>query len=398
MSTADAQQFFVVPLSIQKEGDVYVVGSTELGEFYQFPEQGLRILDMLKTGNTPVAIKDRLSAENGEIVDVDGFVDQLASIGFIQSEDQRRDQAQQLSATIQDSRRTFDVDPRIARAIFSWPVLLCYAAIVAYAIHGAITEPALRLNPAAFYIETCRTPLLLILLCLSSVQVVLHELGHMLAAARQGIKSKYGLGNRLWNIVAESDITGILTLPKSKRYFPMMAGVLVDIFTISATTILIQYLLQHKASPFVIQVCQAVVLENVIAIAWQFNIFVKTDVYYIICNCLSYPDLDKDAQDYLRDILHRITLGRLGARANYASFRHLPVIIGFSMIWLFGRVLSLAVLFGVFLPTTCRYVTSTIHLINTPNASLWVACDTIAYVTIVLTMMGIGMYMWLTQK
>ena len=110
----------------------------------------------------------------------------------------------------------------------------------------------------------------------------------MLAAARHGIKSKYGLGNRLWNIVAESDITGILTLPKSKRYFPMVAGVLVDIFSISVTTILIQNLLQHNARPFVIQVCQAVVLENVIAIAWQFNIFVKTDVYYIICNYLSY--------------------------------------------------------------------------------------------------------------
>ena len=173
MSTVDAQQFFVVPLSIQKEGDVYVVGSAELGEFYQFPEQGLQILDMLKTGNTPVAIKNRLAAESGETVDVEGFVDQLASIGFIQSEDQRKNQEQQRSATVPDPRRTFNVDPGLARAIFSWPVLLCYAAIVAYAIRGAITEPALRLNPAAFYIETYRTPLLVIMLCLSVVQVVL---------------------------------------------------------------------------------------------------------------------------------------------------------------------------------------------------------------------------------
>ena len=74
------------------------------------------------------------------------------------------------------------------------------------------------------------------------------------------------------------------------------------------------------------------------------------------------------------------------------------MIIGFSMIWFFGRVLSFAVLFGVFLPTTGHYITSTINLINTPNASLWVACDTITYVTIILTMLGTGMYMWLTQR
>ena len=61
---------------------------------------------------------------------------------------------------------------------------------------------------------------------LSLLQVVLHETAHMLAAARHGIKPKYGIGNRLWTIVAEPDLTGILTLPKSQRYFPMLAGLL----------------------------------------------------------------------------------------------------------------------------------------------------------------------------
>ena len=42
MSTAGAQQYFVIPLSVQKDGDDYLVGNAEMGDFYQFPEQGVK--------------------------------------------------------------------------------------------------------------------------------------------------------------------------------------------------------------------------------------------------------------------------------------------------------------------------------------------------------------------
>ena len=398
MSTIDAPQYFVIPLSVQKEGDFYLVGNSEMGDFYQFPEQGLRILNMLRSGDNAVTIRSRLAGEYSEMVDVDDFVAQLANIGFIYSQDQRQSVQAQMQVTTQAARRTFNVEPRIAKAIFSPPVLFCCLIIVLYAVFSAINNPQLRLNFNAFYTDTNRTPLLLLVLILSLIETVMHECGHMLAAARHGIKSAYGIGNRLWTIVAESDLTGILTLPKSQRYFPMLAGVLVDILCASLLTLLIEVLLRYGASAFTVQVVQALVLEIVISITWQFNIFVKTDIYFVLCNYFSHPDLDRDARSYLHGLLYCATFGLFGSKAVATNFQNLFVLRVFTAIWLFGRILSVLVLVDVFLPTMGKYIVSAVHLLRGPPASIWVACDTMLYVSITLTMLGAGMYMWLKQR
>ncbi len=398
MSAVCEQQYFVIPLSIQKDGDFYLVGNSEMGDFYQFPENGVAILNMLRSGDDLAIIRSKMSAEHRDTVDVDEFIGQLSSIGFIHPEDERQAFQQRLEAAAPDPRRTFSVDPRIARAIFSPPALLCCLGVVLYAALAVIQNPALRLNINAFYIETNRTALLLLVLAFSILQVALHESGHMLAAARHGIKSRYGIGTRLWTIVAESDLTGILALPKSQRYFPMLAGLLVDIVCASMLTVLLQILLQHGAGTFTVQVVQALVLEIVVSIPWQFNIFVKTDIYFVICNYFGHPDLDRDARAYLRDLTYRATFARLGAEAAARDLQNLNILRAFSLIWLVGRTLSLLVLIGVFLPTMARYVASAVHQLSGPPTSVWMACDTLIYVSITLTMLGTGMYMWLRQR
>jgi hypothetical protein len=396
VSDTIAGQYYVIPLSVQQEGDFYIVGNADRGDFYRFPRQGMDIIRMLGSGNTASDIKSRLRPEN---VDVDDFLVQLADIGFIHPENERQRTEESLQHLAQRSYRTFNVDARVARSIFSAPVLVCYLAIVLYACINVVVEPALRPNMQALYIETNRTLLLLVILVLSCFRIALHEIGHMLAAAREGIKSRYGISNRLWAVVAESDITGILALPKSRRYLPMLAGILVDILLIALFTILLDVTLQHDANAFVIQVIQILVLETMIAIAWQFNIFVKTDIYFVLCNYFSHPDLDKDARIYLRQILYHLTLGRLGSEAPLSAISaNLTMLRAFSLIWLFGRLLSLTLLFTVFLPTMWRYIQSAAQLLKGPPTSVWAACDTLIYVSIVLTMLGVGMYMWLRRR
>jgi putative peptide zinc metalloprotease protein len=397
VSTAHPQ-YFLIPLSIQKEGDSYLVGNSEMGDFYQFPEQGLKILRMLGSGIEATTIKARLATEDAELVDVAAFVDLLLSIGFLHPESERQSVQQKLLAATQNQRRVFDVDPRIARAIFSAPVLLCGACVMLYAALEMIINPELRVNFNAFYVETNRTALLLLLLILSFIQVAMHESGHMLAAARHGIKSRYTLGNRLWTVVAESDLTGILSLPKAQRYFPMLAGLLVDTLCASLLTLLLAVLFEHGATGFSIQVVQALVLELMIGIIWQFNIFVKTDIYFVLCNYFSHPDLDREARVYLRDLTYRATLGLFGVRAATSEFQNLSMLRVFSSIWLLGRVMSLLVLFGVFLPTMAQYLYSAFQMLKGHPESVWAACDTILYVCISLTMLGTGMYMWLKNR
>jgi hypothetical protein len=398
MSTAGAQQYFVIPLSVQKEGDYYMVGNKQIGDFYQFPEQGVRILGMLEAGDSPATISSRLEVEYAEKVDVNEFIDQLSSIGFIHPEQHRQNVMELLQSANYDRRRTFNVDPQVARVLFSVPAQVCYLTVVLYSVFLMIRQPELRINFDAFYTETNRTALLLVLMILAVLQVALHESGHMMAAARHGIKSKYGMSNRLWSVVAESDLTGILALPKSQRYLPMMAGLLVDILCVSLLTIVLRVLLRDGAGAFTIQVVQALILEIVVSMTWQFNIFVKTDIYFVICNYFGHPDLDRDARIYLRDLLFRFSLGLFGGKSATTNFRNLYVLRVFSGIWLFGRMLSVFVLFGVFLPTMAQYIQSAIEMLKGPPASVWIACDTIVYVLMTLSMVGLGMYMWIKER
>ncbi|HTI81053.1 MAG TPA: hypothetical protein VL614_11450 [Acetobacteraceae bacterium] len=397
MSIAGAQQYFVIPLSVQKDGDEYLVGNAELGDFYQFPEQAIKILNMLMSGLTASAIQSRLHDEYHETVDVDGFVEQLTSIGFIYPGSERAKVQEHLDAVARDSRRTFNVSPSIAQAIFSTPAMTAYCAMVAYAVVSAILDPRLRIDFNAFYIERYRTPFLLFVLSLALVHVSFHELSHMLAAARHGIKSKYGLSNRLWMIVAESDLTGILTLPRSQRYFPMLAGLMADMLWASLLTILIKILLTVGADTFAVQLVQALVLDIIISMRWQFNIFIKTDIYFVVCNYFRHPDLDGDARRYLGNLLHRVTLGRYGMAAT-GGFQSLMAVRVFSAIWILGRIMSALVLFGVFLPTMARYIISAVQLLMGPPVSIWIVVDTLTYVAIMLSMIGVGMYVWLKQR
>ena len=109
---ASAQQYQVIPLSVQQDGDLCVVGNADLGEFYQLPEVGVQILRLLESGETVERIKPRLWAAD---LDIAGFVDQMAAIGFIYPKSQWEIAQRQLQASAQVLPRTFNVDPRIAR-------------------------------------------------------------------------------------------------------------------------------------------------------------------------------------------------------------------------------------------------------------------------------------------
>ena len=392
-ATLAEQRYVAIPLSVQEDGEFYLVGNSDTGDFYQFPAQGVRILNLLQTGSDVASIKTRLAGEYPETLDIEGFVGELAGIGFIHPADQTR-----ALPAAGDTRRTFNVSRNIARAIFAPPLMMGYAALILYAAFAAIQTPALRLNPNAFYTERYRTLLLLIVFGFSVVQVVLHECGHMLAAARHGIKSRYGIGNRLWTIVAQSDLTGILALPKSQRYFPMLAGLFVDVLCIAVLTIVLDIMRRSGVTGFAVQIVQAMVLEVAVSIPWQFNIFIKTDIYFVLCTYFNQPNLDSDAHAYVRHLTYRASFGRFGALAKISDFHNLPLLRVFSAVWLLGRVLSLILLFTVFLPTLLRYAASAIHLFSGTPQSFWAACDILAYSCITFTMIAIGMWMWIKQK
>ncbi|GAB2847311.1 hypothetical protein GCM10027277_14230 [Pseudoduganella ginsengisoli] len=337
--------YCVIPLSIQPEGEDFLVGSQDLQEYYQFPEEGVRIIRQLQQGAAVADIK----REFGDAVDIDDFLNVLLEARFIHAPD-----APPPEASGTDRRWKFAVPAPIASLLFSWPAWGAYCTLIAYALTAAIADPRLRINPTALYLQDHFTISLLTLLVLHSCATGLHELGHMMAAAKYGVPSRLGWGNRLWNIVAEADLSGLHALPRQSRYLPLMAGMLVDVLNIAFITLLIKALIIRGSDPFIINIFQALILQILVTLSWQFNVFLKTDIYYVLCTYCNYPNLDSEARIYLREKLHQLSLGWAGA-ARDTDYHHLPTLRAFAAVWVAGRVASLAFLFVVVIPTVLRY-------------------------------------------
>lgn len=411
MSKADDETYFVIPLSIQADGENYLIGNAELEDYYQIPAQGHAVLGMLQQGDSPATIKARLvqdaklaeeAGDSGDMVDVDDFVAMLREIGFLYPMADAALHRERVDAVPADRRILFKVDARIARAIFSPITLLFYVGVVGYAFVLAVMDPALRINPHAFFIERNLAATLVLLLLLSSAAVMLHELGHMLAAARHGISSKLGIGNRLWNIVAEADLSGVLALPKRQRYLPLMAGMMIDLLVIALLILTIDALrrtdMMGGETGFTVPLLHALILQIVVTITWQFNFFLKTDLYYVISNYWSYPDLDADARIYLRDRIHRLSNGRIGARAESPNYTSTRVLNAFSILWVVGRILALGVLVLVVIPTIYLYAAKTYRAIKDPSVSSGTVYDLGIFTLISLIILIGGLYMWLRGR
>lgn len=395
----DETTYFVIPLSVQKEGDGYFIGNAQIDAFYEFPEQGLRIIEWLREGCSPNAIKSKLASDAGEIVDVDDFVNTLKDIGFVYADGEGHLYREAITASDADDKRLrFRAPVRLARALFSLPMLVAYLVVLGLAAYAAIQDPRLRLNLDAFYLEDHLTLTLVLLLVLYGITASMHELGHMLAAARHGIDSRLGIGNRLWSLVAEADLSGILALPRSQRYLPFFGGMIVDLLSISLITLLIQWLLAQGHDGLTVKLLQALILQITLSISWQFNLFLKTDLYYVVCNYYGHPDLDREARAYLRDKLHAASFGLFGAKEAAFDRRHIGVLRTFALLWLGGRIAALAFLFIVLIPTLLRYFARAQRAFSDPGTASAVAYDAATFAVISALLFLIGMYMWLRRK
>ncbi len=382
----------LVPLSMQKEGDSWLVGSVALNRFFQMPEVAVRIIELLQQGLSFAEVKKRLHAGEDGDFDLDDFASTLVQIGFAQTG------PSPVASTLApaQSAKWLAIAGRIGRAIFTWPVACLYLLIISYTACVARVPQALpRLS--VFYFPGHLTASLLLLLVLFFVMVLLHELGHMLAAARVGIDSHLGVGTRLWNIVMEADLTGVLSLPRARRYLPFLSGLITDLLNVSILSIVVTRLVQAHANPFLIQLLQAVAMQILLVMSWQWNIFLRTDLYYVLCTALAYPDLDRDARLYLRSLTYRITGGRTGTPLTPEQLpKRLGVLRLFSLIWVLGRVASLYLLLVTAAPTLVRYAVDDYRALR--NASLAsLPYDYIIFTVLSASMLGAGLWMWLSQ-
>jgi hypothetical protein len=347
---------------------------------------------------TADAIKTRLAAD---CVDVDAFIGTLVDLKLAQCATAREPD----HMAPETAHGWLRWATPLARVLFSWPCAIAYLAVVVCGIASIIAEPSILPDRSVFFFDHDRTFSFLALVAMGGIGVTLHELGHILAAARLGLGSRIGVGTRLWTIVLETDLTGLFSLPRSRRYVPLLAGLAVDALNVSLMFVVLAAMVRGHASADRIHLIKALVSQTSLIMLWQTNVFLRTDLYYVLCTCLGFPDLDRDARRYLGALtagMARFSPGALRHRLAAAAATceggwHLRTVQLFSLVWITGRIISIYVLLFVLIPTLAAYVIDNYRAISGTTAQA-IPYDSICFSSLAVCLTTIGVGAWIFQN
>ena len=104
-----------------------------------------------------------------------------------------------------------------------------------------------------------------------------HEFAHVLAAWAAGVPSRVSVSRRLIVVVYQTDLTRLWSVPRRSRIVPLLAGIVFD--AAAGGILVVLEVTVPGAPPLAGHLIRAVVFLNVSAIAFQFLIFLRTDVY-----------------------------------------------------------------------------------------------------------------------
>lgn len=405
----------VPPFAHRREGDEVTIGHVDRNVYLSIAAEGLDILNALADGRTVGEAATLYREKYDETPYLDDFLAALASEGFVAPSTvepgtgdsdtvEPAPVAPALPGTAEDPkpapRRQWSFDwipPHVARR-FCGPVVLTVAALLTA---GGVTlltrDPGLTPGPEVFLFEGGHFALLTWLTILFTiVATAVHELAHAIAARAAGVSASLGMGNLLYTMVAQTDISGIMMAPKRRRYLAYLFGSIVD--AASASIIVgVLYAGRHGiigVHPILAALLHAVFYTYVLRITFQLFFYLRTDLYYVIANMLNTKNLMADTEAFLRNVVARVfrQRHRLVDQSGIPR-RERRAVRGYAAVYCLGRFFSLSVLVFFYIPILWGYLEQVVLLV-TGQDSRFTSFDFFTIGVIVLAIDGGGIFLW----
>lgn len=347
------------PFVRQADGPETVIGRPGDGVFLAIPNQALQVLDWLAEGATIGEAGRRHRAACGEEADLTDFLAQLEARGFVQvlpaGQDGAPAPAPDGPAPAADHFAW--ISQRTAAWVFNRVTVTAAVALVVSGAAVALARPRLLPGWRALAYEDGILPVALALLAIDLFATFVHEMAHLVAARARGVGARLGLGNRLWILVAECDLTGLWRLPPRQRYLPLLAGPLADGAT--AAVLVLTLLAASRGAPLppaATRAAQALLMIYLLKLAWQLYFFLRTDLYYVVAGLLRCKNLMGDTETLLANQVRRLLRRRGLVDQSHIPVRERRVIRAYAAVWVAGRIAALFVLVAITLPLVLHYV------------------------------------------
>ncbi|MEO3889237.1 hypothetical protein [Nonomuraea sp. B5E05] len=274
--------------------DAVVVGRAEIGEFIELPAVYGEAIRLLRESLPVSAVEQRLADEQDVEIDVAELVEALTELGFVASVDEHR---------LPDPRT--DAPPvhfpwltdRHVSWMFSRPMKLAWLLVVGAALVTLVGRPDLLPHYADFFWGEYVGLTVLVNTAMVSVTLSTHEMMHLMAARSLGVPGRIGFGTRLHNLVVQTDVTGVWGVPRRSRYRVYLAGMAWDFLLMASLTLLVA----HVALPSLVQALfQALVVAVLMTIPFQLQVYMRTDLYYVLRDLLRTRNLFDDGLAFAR--------------------------------------------------------------------------------------------------
>lgn len=278
------------PLTFLDEEDDVTIGRPGSDVFVVLPHDGAALLRRLAAGATIREAQNWYQKVYGTPVDIDDFLQTMEALGFVAGPEQ------QPSGPANAARADRPVPgQRLGGVLLGRPACLLYAAVIAVAIGLMLDRPSLRPAPGRIFFTSSITIVMIVAIAGQIPLLLAHEGFHALAGRRIGVHSRLMISRRLYFVVFETDLSGLLAVPRRRRYLCFLAGSLLDLVLISVFTIGAAL----DAGVFG-RLCLALIFPIVIRLEYQFVFFIRTDLYYVLATALRCHDLDGAANALLR--------------------------------------------------------------------------------------------------
>lgn len=403
MGYAKTERIDVLRFTRQEDGEETVIGLPVANVYLALPSAALEIIDSLSSGKTIGEAQADFASAHGEEPDVDDLLQCLERRGFVcrhgSASGAALPQAKTVDLAGKGVRYHFSSIPQaVARRFFGPLPMAVYLGVIAAALAAVVVQPSLLPHRSDLVFTEHRTAKIVALSLVVYATLFLHEFAHLLATKARGVNSRIGVSHRLWVLVAETDLTGLWTVPSRQRYLPILAGPLLDGFS-AALLLLLLFANDRNAIALaypVEQFCRAMVFAYLFRLLWQCSFFMRTDFYYVITNLFHCKNLMRDTEVFVKNLLRRAIGSRQLADQSHIPLHERRVIRAYSLLWIGGRGLALFSLFFITLPILARYLANALPVLRQGYAgNHYQFLDSLVVGTLNLLPLGIGMSLWI---
>ncbi|WNF23656.1 hypothetical protein [Mesobacillus jeotgali] len=375
---------FMNPLKVRRDKKHYIVENEATGEFYEMPEVCISAIELINEKKSLYEVENALIVRYpDEIIDILDFVSQLLELNLISELNGKQ-------ILIDSGQKNHPgliwIPENLGRFLFNTISSKLYFLLLVASAGLILFNPNLFPRYSDLFMFDLMLLNILAVMLIGFFLVIIHEFGHVLAVRSEGLPAKIEVGNRLFFVVLETDMSQVWKLPAEKRNKLFLAGMNFDIVVLFLA-LAAQFIASENT--LTMALLKLIVLNTFIRLVFQTAVFMKTDLYYVIENKTGCYNLMENGRNFLAKWLPFLSVPETETFDGEEKF-----VRRYAYFYLAGILLTFAITAYYYIPQIMFAVNEIMlpgFLEPITSIRFW---DSVVFLLQIVLVLGLLLYSW----